>query len=189
VAAISSHDVWAVGVKVLHWNGLRWREVPYPTTGYVPETALHFQAPRAVFVRLNAVTALSAHDIWAVGSYEAATCCRAGTGPVIVHWDGRSWRRVPSPNIPFSARYDLGGIELTGVSAVSAHDIWAVGVLGIEHWDGRHWRIVRSPQGASGVAAISSHDVWAVGSNGYETLIQHWNGVRWGIAPSPNTNI
>jgi hypothetical protein len=178
-----------VGVKVLHWNGLRWRQVPYPTTGYVPAAALHGQEPRGVFVQLTAVTALSADDIWAVGSYEAAICCRAGTGPVIVHWDGQSWRRVPSPNIPGSARANSGGIELTGVSAVSAHDIWAVGVLGIEHWDGRRWRIVRSPQGASGVAAISSHDVWAMGPNGYETLIQHWNGVRWGIAPSPNTNI
>jgi hypothetical protein len=114
---------------------------------------------------------------------------RAGTGPVIVHWNGRSWRRVLSPNIPFSACYDLGGIELTGVSAVSAQDIWAVSVLRIEHWDGRNWRIVRSPQGASGVAAISSHNVWAVGSHGYETLIQHWDGIRWGIFPSPNTNL
>ena len=140
-------------------------------------------------VGLAAVTAFSAHDIWAVGSYDAVGCCRAGTGPVIVHWNGRSWRRVPSPNIPGSARSNRGGIELSAISAVSAQDIWAVGPLRMEHWDGRNWRIVRSPQGASGVAAISSHNVWAVGSHGYETLLQHWNGIRWGIFPSPNTNI
>jgi hypothetical protein len=189
VAAISPYDAWAVGVKALHWNGLRWQEVPYPTTGYVPKAALHGQDSRGVVVGLAALTAFSAHDIWAVGSYDAVGCCRAGTGPAIVHWDGRSWRRVPSPNIPGSARYNRGGIELTAISAVSAQDIWAVGPLRIEHWDGRNWRIVRSPQGASGVAAISSHNVWAVGSHGYETLIQHWNGIRWGIFPSPNTNI
>ena len=196
VAAISPHDAWAVGVKVLHWNGLRWREVPYPTTGYVPAAALHGQDPRGVVVGLAAVRAFSAHDIWAVGSYDAVGCCRAGTGPAIVHWDGRSWRRVPSPNIPGSARYNLAGVELTGVSAVSAADVWAVSRIATEHWDGTRWRIVASPHrnpktiaALSAVAAIAPRDVWAVGGVLNETVAAHWNGVRWGIAPTPNTNV
>ena len=132
-----------------------------------------------------------------MGSYDA-TDARAGTGPIILHWDGRSWRRVPSPNIPFSARGNLAGIELTGVSAVSANDIWAVSGIATdatEHWDGTRWRIVASPHrnpktiaALSAVAAIAPRDVWAVGGVLNETVAAHWNGVRWGIAPSPNTN-
>ena len=144
------------------------------------------------------MTALSAHDIWAVGSYDATGCCRAGTGPVVVHWDGRSWHRVPSPNVPFSARGNLAGIELTGVSAVSAKDVWAVSIATdvTEHWDGTRWRIIASPHrnpktiaALSAVAAIAPRDVWAVGGVLNETVAAHWNGVRWGIAPTPNTNI
>jgi hypothetical protein len=115
---------------------------------------------------------------------------------VVVHWNGRSWRRVPSPNFPGSARYNMAGIELTGISAVSTHDMWAVSRFAAEHWDGTRWRIVPSPRGRlstiaalSAVAAIAPHDAWAVGVVLYETVAAHWNGVRWGIAPSPNTNI
>jgi hypothetical protein len=167
-----------------HWNGTRWRLVTGP----------HIGRPAAVDT-LSAITAISTNNVWAVGSYDA-TGARAGTGPVIVHWDGRSWRRVPSPNIPGSARYNLAGIDLTGVSAVAADDVWAVSRIATAHWDGTRWRIVASPRGRlnpiaalSAVAAIAPRDAWAVGNVLYETVAAHWNGVRWGIAPIPNTNI
>jgi hypothetical protein len=167
-----------------HWNGTRWRLVTGP----------HIGRPATVDT-LSAITAISTNNVWAVGSYDA-TDVRAGTGPIILHWDGRSWRRVPSPNIPGSARYNLAGIELTGVSAVSADDVWAVSRIATAHWDGTRWRIVASPRGRlntiaalSAVAAIAPRDAWAVGNVLYETVAAHWNGVRWGIAPTPNTNI
>jgi hypothetical protein len=167
-----------------HWNGTRWRLVTGP----------HIGRPAAVDT-LSAITAISTNNVWAVGSYDA-TGARAGTGPVIVHWDGRSWRRVPSPNIPGSARYNLAGIDLTGVSAVAADDVWAVSRIATAHWDGTRWRIVASPRGRlnpiaalSAVAAIAPRDAWAVGNVLYETVAAHWNGIRWGIAPTPNTNI
>jgi hypothetical protein len=94
------------------------------------------------------------------------------------------------PNVPSC------GIELTGVSAVSAKDVWAVSGIATEHWDGTRWRIVASPHrnpktiaALSAVAAIAPRDVWAVGGVLYEMVAAHWNGVRWGIAPTPNTNI
>jgi hypothetical protein len=193
VVAVSAHDVWAAGAVsdherrplLAHGNGTRWRLVTGPHIG-----------PQGAVDTLSAITAISTNNVWAVGIYDAASCCRAGTGPIILHWNGRSWRRVPSPNIPGSARYNLAGIELTGVSAVSADDIWAVSRIATEHWDGTRWRIVASPRGRlntiaalSAVAAIAPRDAWAVGTVLYETVAAHWNGVRWGIAPTPNTNI
>jgi hypothetical protein len=198
VVAVSAHDIWAAGAVsdlpphregrplLAHWNGTRWRLVIGPHIGR-PGTAN----------TLSAITAISTNNVWAVGSYDA-TGLRAGTGAIILHWDGRSWHPVASPNIPGSARYNVAGIELTSVSAVSPDDVWAVSQVEIatEHWDGTRWRIVASPRvrrntiaALSAVAAIGPRDAWAVGTVLGETVAAHWNGVRWGIAPSPNTNI
>src|SRR6266487_3233464 len=66
---------------------------------------------------LYAVDGSSAQDVWAVGSTRKA-------GPpetFIVHWDGRTWSRVPSPNGGPAA----GGNYLQAVSVDSATDAWA----------------------------------------------------------------
>jgi hypothetical protein len=124
---------------------------------------------------LSGVAAVSARDAWAVGS--------TGAGTLIVHWNGRAWKRVRSPS---PARTS----SLSGVAAVSARDAWAVGSTGrptspktlILHWDGRAWKRVPSPGGSlSGVAATSGRNAWAVGSTG----ILHWNGRTWKRVPSP----
>src|SRR5215467_14421256 len=62
---------------------------------------------------LTGVSADSASDAWAVGS--------AGSSALILHWNGTSWARVPSPRP--SSKYNA----LSGVSAVSPTDAWAVG--------------------------------------------------------------
>src|SRR6266568_5986635 len=99
------------------------------------------------------------------------------------------WSVVPSPNP------NVVPSGLSGVAAVSANDVWAVGTSGsqisggqtlIEHWNGAHWQIVKSPSPASssdslsGVAAVSASDVWAAGytfnSSSIQTLVEHWNG-------------
>jgi hypothetical protein len=65
---------------------------------------------------------------------------------------------------------------LFGITAISASNLWAVGVSVnnhtqtlIEHWNGTKWSIFPSPTpgtngGLSAVAASSAHNVWAVGS-------------------------
>ena len=60
----------------------------------------------------------------------------AGGRTLILHWNGSSWRRVASPS---PASYST----LTGISATSASNAWAVGYAGsrtvILHWNGRSW--------------------------------------------------
>ncbi len=192
VAAVSSTDVWAVGngATIAHWNGKTWRHFPFPPGGNPKGLPT---GGGAVFIVLKALTVVSAHDIWAAGSYDAG-CCRAGSGPVALHWNGTTWQRIPIPGIPNSVVTDAAGLFLTGVAAVSTHDVWAVSIDGAEHWNGTQWRVVPSPihlAGLVAVAAISTGNVWAVGFGGdpaYETAIEHWNGTRWTIVPSPNTN-
>lgn len=179
VAAVSTNDVWAVGYSypprgahktlIEHWNGTKWSIVPSPSPGFFDND-------------LYGLAAVSANDVWAVGSYTADT-----SDPTLIeHWNGTNWSVIFSPNV-------ADGNYLTGVVAVSANDIWAVGYYSflsgggnqtlIEHWNGRKWSIVSSPNpgvygnGLSGVSAASASDVWAVGNS----TILHWNGTIWSI--------
>jgi hypothetical protein len=114
-----------------------------------------------------------------------------------------TWRIIPSPNPSQSQP-----IVLSGVSAITATDAWAVGGSGtnstspgeqtlIERWDGTAWHLVSSPPAdyLHGIAVIGPSDVWAVGGelnygNGhhpYKPLIEHWNGSQWSIVPGGTT--
>lgn len=210
VAALSATDVWAVGSygiggedgKALaeHWDGSAWQQVPIPT----PEGANE--------VHLVSLSAVSPTDIWAVGSWAGVFTGPAAGYPFFAlteHWDGTSWRIVPSRTPGVSK-------QLSGVAALSAKNVWAVGYYQFEshrillsrtlalHWNGTAWRRVASPhpgprhdQGSvlSAVATISPKSAWAVGSYvrrvrgqrrlSTETLTVHWNGKAWKQVSSP----
>src|SRR5216684_2673823 len=111
-----------------------------------------------------------------------------------------AWSVVSSAN---AESYNL----LNGVAAVSASNIWTVGlyfngVYGqalIEHWDGMNWSVITSPNpgaagnGLNGVTVLSASNIWAVGSysntgnvGSSQTLIEHWDGTTWSVVTSPN---
>jgi hypothetical protein len=150
VSADSSNDVWAVGgATTLNWNGTSWIRVSAVGT-----------------VGLNAVTAISPTNVWAVGIQSH----RHGI-PVIEHWDGTSWSIVSSPNPNPNVTSSL-----SGVATISANDIWAAGNDAgwfSEHWDGTSWSIINSPSGGElfGATALSDGIVVAVGSAGSSGLI------------------
>jgi hypothetical protein len=173
ISAISATDIWAVGAggkyssgEALHWNGQAWSIVATPQP--------FFQGA------LRSVVALAPNNVWAVGAGEPRT---PGTSAVTVieHWDGTSWTIVASPDVAPSVSSNF----LTGIAAVSATDIWAVGYYVdstgahtlTEHWDGTSWSIIPSPDGTggssilSGVAVTSTGTVTAVGNSGANPLI------------------
>ena len=111
------------------------------------------------------------------------------------------FRQVASPNLGTLSDY------LTGVSAVSADDVWAVGYYvadnGIDlqtltmHWNGSAWSVVPSPNigtrtnSLRKVSARATNDVWAVGyyfdeSFRVHTLTLHWDGNTWNVVSSPD---
>src|SRR5438067_417804 len=137
---------------------------------------------------LQAVTALSPTDAWAVGGAGIQELPRA---PLIEHWDGVGWSIVPSPDAP--------GGELFGVSGSSPSDVWAVGSFPAlpqrplaEHWDGSTWSIVATAIAQDGaledVAAIAPDDVWSVGFSPtglFRPFAEHWDGSNWSISTLP----
>lgn len=187
VTAISRGNVWAAGwysgggggALLLHWDGRKWSAAK-----------THFTN----FLNVSSISASSAANVWAVG-YGFAPRSNA-TLTEIIRWNGSAWKKVPSPN---PGKYlDL----LTGVSADSASDAWAVGqycasrcsgrfavMRGMAlHWNGKAWSAARLPVANSlsldAVAAVSAKDAWAAGSvslshNRGGPLLLHWNGKKW----------
>lgn len=151
---------------------------------------------------LNAVQALSSHNVWAVGYFCKTDCADPSTQhDLILHWNGAHWARVASPS-PGS------GDVLTSVSASSASDIWAVGYyLGsgadipplVLHWNGRKWARVPFHSGnavtLTAVSARSARDAWIAGfqqdpvTGRTHALAARWNGKAWRqvAIPHPGT--
>jgi hypothetical protein len=195
VSAVSATDAWAVGYTnsgpvntvagpglILHWNGRKWSTTPLPE-------------PSGDYYFLRGVSAISATDAWAVGIWDAyGVNARALT----LHWNGRKWSKVASPN-PV-------GRALVGVSTASATNAWAVGQYNTpvdrfstltEHWNGRKWSKVASPGPSPGeedtlygVSTLTPTDAWAVGysgsSEGQRTMVLRWSGKAWKRAASPD---
>ncbi len=199
VAATSADNAWAVGNTngttttkpyIVHWNGKSWTQVASPA---LPGGG-----------GLTSVTATSPGNAWAVGGTGDISQDFHAIKTLILHWNGKSWKRVPSPS-PGS------GSILTGVAATSAGNAWAVGCTAfcevnsvspqtlILRWNGTSWKRVPSPASATtgalnGVAAVSTGQAWAVGCTGHcfgpgattGTMILAWSGTSWSQVPSPS---
>jgi hypothetical protein len=83
--------------------------------------------------------------------------------------------------------------RLYDVAAVSASDIWAVGLNPsgslIMHWNGTAWTSSSEPGFLEGAAATSPGNAWAVGGSNWfapnATVVYHWSGSGWTRQPSP----
>jgi hypothetical protein len=135
VVALSPTNAWAVGrgrngaALAEHWNGTAWATVQVPT----PAGAASSQ--------LSGISALSPSDMWAAGSVTTVVGTTVQTRTLVEHWNGTAWSIVTSRNATNSNL-------LTGVAAVAANNIWAVGYTVttdgtnqpdktlIEHWNG-----------------------------------------------------
>lgn len=191
VAAISAQDAWAVGYRggtqnetpietfILHWDGTSWSQVTSPNVSGANQ--------------LFGIAAISAGDIWAVGSVSGA--------PLALHWNGSTWSIVS-----VGVGSGLSSESFAAVTGSAANDVWAVGqgngiftnqvFATIRHWDGSRWteKVCRAASASNppagyegggpnayftGVSAAASDDVWAVGVAGSGPMILHWDGQAW----------
>ncbi len=116
IAAVTDTDVWSVGYRLQnglnvvltqHWDGTAWNAIP---------AQMPARDPYSFF---DGATALGSRNVWAVGNSLDSNAVIFSN--LVEHWDGTSWQIVPSPNVN---RRDNA---LFSLSAVSPHDIWAVG--------------------------------------------------------------
>ena len=191
ISGTGPDDLWAVGyfsdgtdftaLLFEHWNGTAWSFVAPPT-----ESGDQFG---------EAVTAISPDNAWVVGD-------TGSQATVAAHWNGTTWQLVPTPTLISTDSLDF----LTGLSAVSADDVWASGYESnvndqlfdqpyMLNWNGTSWTLVEVPDPGTegsflrGTTALSATDVWSVGTTeqtdgGSLTLTEHFNGTTWSAAPS-----
>ena len=129
VLALAPNNVWAVGFStpvappqsaatltlIEHYDGTNWTVVPSPNVGPLNS----FQSNR-----LFGLTANSADDIWAFGSYFASD----GSGhqmTLLLHWDGTSWTIAPSPDPHLKGKF-LSDLLFAGV-VPSPGNVWIFG--------------------------------------------------------------
>ena len=92
----------------------------------------------ALGTNLWSVAVSSKASAWAVG-YTNSGGCTPECQTAALHWDGRAWKTVSSPDPP------AGFLDaFLGVVAISRRDAWAVGTTDwgstiIAHWNGRRW--------------------------------------------------
>lgn len=198
VDGADSDNVWAAGYALadprgnprsmlLRWDGSAWSLVDHPRP--------------AGTSMLSDVDAVTARDVWAVGSSTPQAGQPGRT--LIEHWDGSAWRIVASPNAE-------GSNSLNAVEAAAPGDVWAVGshVPGggfgtmpqVLRWNGQQWRTVATPVSVQGfdlkaVDATSSTNAWAVGTKiaspiagGFSATTLRWNGTAWQEVPLPAPN-
>jgi len=201
IDAVSPDDIWMVGAMdalnggtwtlTMHWDGTNWTQVPSPNQP-TPTGSFYSQG-------LDAVVAIAANDVWAVGYYRVGSTPH----PLVLHWNGTQWSIVPAPDA------STGDGWLHGIAAAGPNDIWAVGeydkrdwatfAKGLAmHWDGNTWTVSIPPQPSpfgvnplSSVVARGPNDFYAAGdwetsTQGLDTFIVHWNGAAWTQAPSEN---
>ena len=183
ITARSATDIWAVGSDAgettniaLHFNGTQWSIT----------SSANFPSSQQI---ISGVAAPAANDAWIVGSF-APPNVGAFLQPLALHWNGKTWSMVPTPNpSPFNNR-------LRAVAAISTSDVRAVGqantpdglnlVTLIEHWNGKQWSIVASPNvpdgsntfdGLLGITVSGPTSLWSVGGfdskTGERTLTLH----------------
>lgn len=162
-------EAWAVGnffnaaldgqsTLTERWNGKAWTWVKSPNV--------------APFNQLDAVSADSPSDAWAVG-YDGGLANVA----LVEHWNGTAWKLVPFPN-PGRDGKDRPSAELSGVSALSPDDVWVCGLYPVPggqlrtllaHWNGTSWQQIATPASVkltnllNAISAPAPGDIWSVG--------------------------
>ena len=204
VADISPADAYAAGDSsstaqgfIEQWNGTSWSLLTLPD----PNNGLN--------TYLDAVSASSASNVWAVGiELTGTTAANERYQTYSLHWNGSAWAIVPMPLLTGSDH--LLQYQFNSIDAISATNVWAVGDSGdnvgeggtptatvIEHYNGTSWSVVPSPSAGTaptltGVSASSAGNVWAVGydtpagATTPQTLTLNWNGSAWSTVTSPD---
>lgn len=184
IDALGPNDIWAVGNNlsageplIEHWNGVRWQVVAGPAVagGY-----------------LQAVSTEGPEDIWAVGTKLVNCEIDDCAFTLVEHWDGSTWRHVPSPS-PLDEASIAG---LSSIFSASPNDAWSGGQT-LEHWNGTSWSVAPGAKSCSdgyiqALGGSGADDVWAlcepfgVPLVGEGTTLENWNGSTWTAISYPN---
>ena len=140
---------------------------------------------------ISGVAAAATDDVWAVGQSTSRQ-------PLAVHWAGRKWAAVATPQLSSGGVFDA-------VTTTPSGSAWAVGsqftddggsLTLAEQWTGSGWQVFPTPNvyDQAGdfnelvdVSVVSDSDIWAVGiadrtGAREKSIVVHWNGTSWALS-------
>jgi hypothetical protein len=170
IAAVSRHDVWAVGEAIKEgdpsattaiveqWRGSSWSVVQLPR----PER----------HGWLTAVAGTSPRNVWVFGYVSR----NSKVTTFALRWDG-SW----------AVRGTWTGDEPLIYSAVAlnSHDVWAFGPGPALHYDGTGWSKPALSFSLFTASAASPTDVWGFGREDGAPIIARLRNGTWSATPVP----
>jgi hypothetical protein len=167
---------------VVHYNGTKWNRVSFP---------LYTQGASAV----------SASNIWAVGSWALGKEPKGASPFAVEHWNGSAWHEVPVPalKLPKGAQ----GVQAESVVAEGASDVWAAAYLtegmgvgnGIVllHWNGKKFTQVTVPYTVTAPFYLSGDGtggIWLsatrVIKNTFGSYLYRYSDGHWTQTAAPN---
>lgn len=229
IRSISGSEAWAVGTEadgntdkplILHRTGGTWHQADVPRTEF-GEALFGVAATSATDVwavgdGFGGPVAARRPGLSPAGPSDLSMSRRSGREgrprpragnpdivSIILHWNGKKWTHVPSPN-PGSENL------FNAVGASSRASALAVGTQQLAdgsfqtlsaRWNGKAWSQVPSaspaPSGSApqdtllGVTVTAPGNAWAVGdmrtaSDSNVALIERWNGRRWTAVRAPD---
>jgi len=151
VKAFAADNIWVLDGQTgaYHWDGTRWTAMDLPAT-------------------VSALDGVASDDLWAVG-YRNTNDVDTGregefTQPAAVHWDGRAWKLVRTPEYHFPEPVPPEpGASLTEVVALAKDDVRVYGEHTFNHgeeynepadedirlrWNGTRWTKRPNAKGA-----------------------------------------
>jgi hypothetical protein len=181
------------GVPVAErWNGRRWSLQRMATGGVGPAASYGVEF---------AVSCPSRSECFAVGGITVPVTEQGGgetdaTVPLVERWNRGRWSIQKTPKLPGAspltpggprAKFLLGDVSCTSMTACTAIGYGPKGGPLAEHWNGRKWSIQRSAPGIrlglQFVSCPSTRDCVSVGQVGSAAEAEEWSGARWSRHP------
>lgn len=158
IRMFSAMDGWAIGDRVYHYNGVAWQQVTIPG-GYGDFTTLSAVSPTEIWIASD--SPIPGHAL-------------------ILHYDGQSWTRQPTPAVEGTDSFVVNGLSM-----LSATEGWAAGygmrsdvgsyppppIGAILHYHNGVWQLAKTLRGYNlfSISMGSATDGWVGGS--LETLV------------------
>ena len=188
IRAADPSGAWIFQSSWLRWDGKQWHSGALPVSGQGQK------------VNVDTAAVFGPADVWAFGGTFSAKASHA----YAARFNGHKWSQVAVPGIQ----------EITGVSALSPADFWAVAgqpllsLVGVPsvtggsvlHWTGKKWTALKLPATLAkhayltSVVARSDSDVWVGGAIRLHSakgtfvprpIAAHWDGRTWTVTELP----
>jgi len=153
--AVPEDPAWN-GSKIYAWDGSGWR--------------IQHKAP---------------HDIDAMYAYSTSSAWAVGGDGMVLHWDGRRWRSIKSPD--FRRLHDVFSASSSSAWVIQ-NDIFGDGPPKLFHWNGQSWTQPSSVPHAGDEVRLwgcADSDLWASTTTWIPKAVGrllHWNGSSWKVA-------